>query len=161
MPCVPADDPATLDNFDCLPAEPSPRGLFEWRPIHAGAGFARSSRMKTTRWWVSNGKPCLLSAVDRLVPLCGECQRIALSATVNPEGDVAGVIGGFMIAGDKAGPRYIPLKVARCREHQQHRDGIHVRIPDAEKRPSLKVLRLGFDTIVAPRSLVRYRRTGT
>jgi ATP-dependent Lhr-like helicase len=106
-------------------------------------------------------KTLLIMAVDRLVPLCGECQRIALSATVNPEGDVAGVIGGFMIAGDKAGPRYIPLKVARCREHQQHRDGIHVRIPDAEKRPSLKVLRLGFDTIVAPRSLVRYRRTGT
>ena len=49
----------------------------------------------------------LISAVDRLVPLCGEFQRIALSATVKPEGPVAGFVGGFIIDGDKADPRYI------------------------------------------------------
>lgn len=36
----------------------------------------------------------LITAVDRLVPLCGELQRIALSATVNPMSAVAEFVGG-------------------------------------------------------------------
>ncbi|MCP4708882.1 MAG: DEAD/DEAH box helicase, partial [Planctomycetes bacterium] len=36
----------------------------------------------------------LITAVDRLVPLCGEFQRIALSATVKPLEKVARFIGG-------------------------------------------------------------------
>ena len=73
----------------------------------------------------------LISAVDRLVPLCGEFQRIALSATVKPEGPVAGFVGGFMIDGDKADPRYTPREVKRCRSSRRHQDLIHVRIPHA------------------------------
>ena len=73
----------------------------------------------------------LISAVDRLVPLCGEFQRIALSATVKPEGPVAGFVGGFMIDGDKGDPRYIAREVKRCRSTRQHQDLIHVRIPEA------------------------------
>ncbi len=37
----------------------------------------------------------LITAVDRLVPLCGDFQRIALSATVNPANKVAEFVGGF------------------------------------------------------------------
>jgi ATP-dependent Lhr-like helicase len=39
----------------------------------------------------------LVTAVDRLVPLCGEFQRIALSATVKPLEQVADFIGGYKI----------------------------------------------------------------
>ncbi len=73
----------------------------------------------------------LISAVDRLVPLCGEFQRIALSATVKPEGVVAGFVGGFTIDRDEADPRYTPREVKRCGSSRQHQDLIHVRIPDA------------------------------
>ena len=69
--------------------------------------------------------------MDRLVPLCGEFQRIALSATVKPEGPVAGFVGGFIIDGDKADPRYIPREVKRCRSSRQHQDLCQVRIPNA------------------------------
>lgn len=41
----------------------------------------------------------LITAVDRLVPLCGEFQRIALSATVNPSERVAEFVGGFRSIG--------------------------------------------------------------
>ena len=37
----------------------------------------------------------LMSAVERLVPLCGEFQRIALSATVKPSGLIADFVGGY------------------------------------------------------------------
>ncbi len=39
----------------------------------------------------------LITAVDRLVPLCEEFQRIALSATVKPLEQVADFIGGYKI----------------------------------------------------------------
>jgi ATP-dependent helicase Lhr and Lhr-like helicase len=41
----------------------------------------------------------LITAVDRLVPLCGDFQRIALSATVNPVERVAAFVGGFRKTG--------------------------------------------------------------
>jgi len=37
----------------------------------------------------------LITAVDRLVPLAGEFQRLALSATVRPLEPVADFVGGF------------------------------------------------------------------
>ena len=42
----------------------------------------------------------LITAVERLVPLSGEFQRIALSATVKPLGTVADFIGGFKREGE-------------------------------------------------------------
>ena len=42
----------------------------------------------------------LITAVDRLVRLSGEFQRIALSATVKPLSTVAEFVGGFMLQGD-------------------------------------------------------------
>jgi ATP-dependent Lhr-like helicase len=41
----------------------------------------------------------LITAVDRLVPLSGEFQRVALSATVNPALRVAEFVGGYQWAG--------------------------------------------------------------
>lgn len=85
--------------------------------IHAVAGSKRGT--------------LLMTAVDRLVPLCGEFQRIALSATVKPEETVAGFAGGFMIDGDPADPRYTPRQVIICRSGCQRNSSVHVRIADA------------------------------
>ncbi|MEZ5278312.1 MAG: DEAD/DEAH box helicase [Opitutaceae bacterium] len=47
----------------------------------------------------------LITAVDRLVPLSGEFQRIALSATINPLGTVAAFAGGVVRRGTETLPR--------------------------------------------------------
>ncbi len=74
--------------------------------IHAVAGGKRGT--------------LLMSAVDRLVLLCGEFQRIALSATVNPMDVVARFVGGFSIAGDPADPDFIPRHVSvLCSDRQR------------------------------------------
>ncbi len=60
----------------------------------------------------------LITAVDRLVPLCGEFQRIALSATVNPAERVAGFVGGFTKIG-KGKDSYFekrPIKIIQSRQ---------------------------------------------
>jgi ATP-dependent helicase Lhr and Lhr-like helicase len=51
----------------------------------------------------------LLTAVDRLVPLSGEFQRVALSATVKPLETVAAFVGGLIREGD----RYVPREVVQ------------------------------------------------
>ena len=71
----------------------------------------------------------LMSAVDRLVPLSGDFQRIALSATINPEDRVAAFIGGFAIQGNKMAPAYVPRTVHRCRDNQKRSDIIRITIP--------------------------------
>ena len=71
----------------------------------------------------------LMSAVDRLVPLCGEFQRIALSATINPEDRVADFIGGFSMQGEGKAPVYVPRAVLRCRDLQKRSDIIRITVP--------------------------------
>ena len=52
----------------------------------------------------------LITAIDRLIPLCGEVQRIALSATIKPLDTVAQFVAGFYPDGQ---PRPIQTVVAR------------------------------------------------
>jgi ATP-dependent Lhr-like helicase len=58
----------------------------------------------------------LITAVDRMVGLCGEFQRIALSATVRPLSTIADFIGGFVV--EKRGPatayRKRQVRVVHC-----------------------------------------------
>jgi ATP-dependent Lhr-like helicase len=72
----------------------------------------------------------LISAVDRLVPLTGEFQRIALSATVRPLSTVAAFVGGCEMTGDPVWPQYRPRDVAVIRSDARKELDITVRFPD-------------------------------
>ena len=63
--------------------------------IHAVSGSKRGSY--------------LMSAVERLVPLSGEFQRIALSATVEPLAQVAEAVAGFRRHGEDFSPREVTI----------------------------------------------------
>ncbi len=71
----------------------------------------------------------LITAVDRLAPLCGEFQRIALSATVRPLETVAQFVGGFSIAGDSRDPAYSarPVHIVSSSSRKDYR--LAVRLP--------------------------------
>ena len=71
--------------------------------IHAVAGSKRGTH--------------LVTAVDRLVRLSGEFQRIALSATVKPLSVIADLVGGFTIAEPRGrGARARPAARSPCIE---------------------------------------------
>ena len=84
--------------------------------IHAVAGNKRGS--------------LLMAAVDRLVPLCGEFQRIALSATVRPVDQVAAFVGGFRAVGDPADPDYLSRPIRSCQADTPPTDTLFVSIPE-------------------------------
>jgi ATP-dependent helicase Lhr and Lhr-like helicase len=73
----------------------------------------------------------LITAVDRLVPLSGEFQRIALSATVRPIEKAAEFVGGYRMHGSPHEPRYearpVPIVVSR----EKKRYEISVKFPEA------------------------------
>jgi ATP-dependent Lhr-like helicase len=71
----------------------------------------------------------LITAVDRLVPLCGEFQRIALSATVNPPGRVAEFVGGFRLIGKGADSRYEKRDVTIIQSRQTKSYELKVSFP--------------------------------
>ncbi len=73
----------------------------------------------------------LITAVERLVPLCGEFQRIALSATVRPVETTAAFVGGFRLDDAGGAPRYRPRPVAVVRPPADKRYDIAVRFPEA------------------------------
>ena len=54
----------------------------------------------------------LMTAVDRLVRLSGEFQRVALSATIQPLEKMAEFVAGFRLAGEPGDPRYVPRPVS-------------------------------------------------
>ena len=57
----------------------------------------------------------LISAIERLVPYCGEFQRIGLSATVNPIRTVADFIGGYRLTGTPPHYEYTKRNVSLIR----------------------------------------------
>ncbi len=77
----------TPESLNILLTSKSGAGLLEHLEtvildeIHAVAGSKRGTH--------------LITAVDRLVPLAGEFQRIALSATVQPLATIASFVGGY------------------------------------------------------------------
>ncbi len=72
----------------------------------------------------------LITAVDRLVPLCGEFQRIALSATVRPKEAVAEFIGGFRMEGDLEEPVYRKRPVSIVQSDAPKKLSVEVSFPE-------------------------------
>ena len=68
----------------------------------------------------------LMSAVERLVPLSGEFQRIALSATINPLEQVADYVAGFERMGDTYKKRSINILQSTVQKHYD----IRIRYPE-------------------------------
>jgi ATP-dependent Lhr-like helicase len=79
--------------------------------VHAVAGSKRGTH--------------LITAVDRLVPLAGEFQRIALTATVRPLEAIAAWIGGYVLGGTG----YVPREVAVAVSKAEKRYDLRVRFP--------------------------------
>ncbi|MBI2299753.1 MAG: DEAD/DEAH box helicase, partial [Armatimonadetes bacterium] len=83
--------------------------------IHAVAGTKRGTH--------------LITAVDRLVPLAGEFQRIALSATVRPLETVAAFVGGFVRVTAGPDPDYAPRPVTIVQSDDSKELAARVRYP--------------------------------
>jgi len=71
----------------------------------------------------------LITAVDRLVPLSGDFQRIAISATVKPMDSIASFVGGYIREESGGKTAYRKRPVIRIRSESQKSYKLAVRFP--------------------------------
>ncbi len=76
----------------------------------------------------------LITAVERLVPLCGEFQRIALSATVKPLEKAADFIGGYRLIARDGSFEYQKRRVSVIRSDMHKKYHIQVDFASAEDK---------------------------
>ena len=77
----------------------------------------------------------LITAVERIVRLTGEFQRLALSATVKPVEKVAEFVGGYVQRGDARSAHYERREVRIIRSADEKQYAIDVRFPiDAREK---------------------------
>ena len=77
----------------------------------------------------------LITAVDRLVSLSGEFQRISLSATIKKLDMVAKFVGGYRMHENGAHPRYIARPVEIVKSNIQKNYKICVKFPERAEEP--------------------------
>ena len=78
----------------------------------------------------------LITAVERLVRLSGEFQRIALSATLKNLDAVSGFVGGYRMDGHGPHPRYVQRPVEKIESGIQKSYRISVQYPQKEEDPA-------------------------
>jgi ATP-dependent Lhr-like helicase len=71
----------------------------------------------------------LMTAVDRLVPLSGEFQRLALSATIQPLEKVAEFVAGFRLIIRPDGPHYVPRPISTIASNSKKKYDLRVCSP--------------------------------
>ena len=88
--------------------------------VHAVAGSKRGTH--------------LITAVDRLVLLSGEFQRIAMSASVRPLDTVAKFVGGYTLETTNPEPVYAPRPVRIIQAPQSKRYALRVACPEEREK---------------------------
>lgn len=89
----------------------------------------------------------LMTAVDRLVELSGDFQRIALSATIQPLEQVAEFVGGFIIEESSRGKSFVPRPMEIIRAQDERTYDFKITFPeDAVDRDSTE----SFIDVLAP-----------
>ncbi len=112
----------TPESLNIMLSSPRARMLFAGLntvildEIHAVAGTKRGTH--------------LITAVDRIVPLAGEFQRIALSATVRPVEIIAAFVGGYRAAGTGEEAVYEKRPVSVIASQAEKRLEVEVQFPE-------------------------------
>ncbi|MCC6143624.1 MAG: DEAD/DEAH box helicase [Candidatus Hydrogenedentes bacterium] len=118
----------TPESLNLILASPNARALLMrletviLDEIHAIAGTKRGTH--------------LITAVDRLVPLSGEFQRVALSATVRPLDTMAAFVGGYEMLRQGESVEYRPRPVRILQSPQSKRIALQVRAADPDRAPN-------------------------
>jgi ATP-dependent Lhr-like helicase len=101
----------------------------------------------------------LMTAVERLVPLCGEFQRIALSATVRPLDGIAMWVAGHHLEYSGADPVFRPRPIAVIAAKTPKQYELKVALPVAERELSREPDTLWVELTAQLKETVRSNRS--